>query len=185
MTTDPQTFKTQTLVLSYLNDQGYKIKKSALSNHIRTGLLKKKKGSFHQKDVDAYALIQLQEESTGESKSGKRTRKLQERKLREEIGLKREQRLKAEREREILEGKFVLRETVELDLVARAAVIDSGIIHTIRAKVAGWIAMAGGDQSKKAEVMNHALADFRVLVNEFASTENFEVLFADSDHGER
>ncbi len=176
-------FKTQALVLTYLNEEGYKVKKSALSNHIRSGMLKKKDGLFHQKDIDAYALIQLQEESTGENSSGKKSRVLQEQKLREEVGLKREQRLKAEREREILEGKYVLRETVEIDLVGRAAVLDGGIIHTIRAKAASWIAVGGGDQALKSEVVHAMIKDFRELINEYASTEKFEVLFPENGQG--
>ena len=41
-----KTFKTQRETIQYLQEQGWKIAKSALSNHVRAGLLKKRDGVF-------------------------------------------------------------------------------------------------------------------------------------------
>jgi hypothetical protein len=172
-----QTFKTQGQVLVYLKDQGFKIAKSALSNHVRKGLLKKKDGVFLQADVDDYGRIHLEDSDSGEKVSDKKTRSLQMQKLKNEAALKREQFLKAKLEREIQEGKYVPRDMVGIEQAAKAAVIDAGIVHTIRANGAAWIDLVGGNQSKEGELIQSMIDEFRVLVNEFASTESFTVKF--------
>jgi hypothetical protein len=175
--TQTKRFSTQAMVLSYLKDQGFKIEKSTLSNHVRSGFLKKKNGVFSQKDVDDYGRIHLQDSDSGEKESDKKTRDLQAQKLKNEIALKKEQFLKAKMEREILEGKHVPRETIEIEQAAKAAVVDSGIVHTIRANSAAWIDLVGGDQAKERELIQSMIDAFRVLVNEYASAEVFTVKF--------
>ena len=170
-------FATQALVLSYLKDQGFKIGKSSLSNHVRQGLLRKKEGVFLQADVDDYGRLHLQDSDSGERVSDKKTRSLQMQKLKNEAALKKEQYLKAKLEREIQEGKFVPRDLVGIEQAAKAAVIDAGIVHTIRANSAAWIDLVGGDQAKEGELIQAMIDVFRVLVNEFASTESFTVKF--------
>ena len=55
-----KTFKTQRETIQYLQEQGWKIAKSALSNHVRAGLLKKRDGVFDSAAVDRYAELHLE-----------------------------------------------------------------------------------------------------------------------------
>lgn len=170
-------FATQALVLTYLQGQGYKIEKSALSNHVRQGLLKKKDGTFLLQDVDEYGQMNLRDTDSGEKASDARTRSLHEQKLKKDIALKQEQFLKARREREILEGKYVLRELVEIEQASRAAVLDNGILNTIRASSAGWIRIVSGDHAKEGELIQAMTAEFMKLINEYAALDTFDVIF--------
>lgn len=170
-------FKTQGQVLIYLKDCGFKVGRSSLSNHVRKGLLKKKDGVFLQEDIDDYGRLHLQDSDSGERVSDKKTRSLQMQKLKNEAALKKEQFLKAKLDREILEGKFMPKDLVGIEQAAKAAVIDTGIVHTIRANAAAWIDLTGGDQAKEGELIQSMIDVFRVLVNEFASMESFNVKF--------
>ncbi|MBU0680119.1 MAG: hypothetical protein KKD73_01735 [Proteobacteria bacterium] len=173
-------FKTQALVLSYLKDQGYKIEKSALSNHARKGQLKKKGSVFLQKDIDDYARIHLQDDSSGEKESDKNGRALQEQKTKKEIALKHEQLLKAQMEREIMEGKYVLADKVEQELVARALVLKEGQVHTIHTYVAEWVDLVGGNQALVADMEASMVEAFAQLLHDYASLDSFELIFKDT-----
>lgn len=177
-----KTFSTQTLVLTYLTEQGYKIKKSALSNHVRTGLLRKKNGVFSQKDVDAYGLLHLQEDATGEKDSGKKGRKLQEQKLRKDIALKNEALLKAIMEREIMEGKYVLRHKVEQELVARGLVLQEGQRHTIHTYVAEWCDEVNGDHALLGFLEETMIKAFEQLLHDYAALDSFKIIFRENSN---
>jgi hypothetical protein len=179
MSEDSQTFKTQGLILAYLQEQGYKVKKSALSNHVRGGLLKKKDGVFLQRDVDNYALAALQDTGSGDTASDRKGRALQEQKTRKEIALKHEQLLKAQMEREIMEGKYVLGDKVEQEMVARGLVLKEGQVHTIHTYVAEWVDLVGGDQALVADLESAMVESFAQLLHDYAALDSFELIFKD------
>jgi phage terminase Nu1 subunit (DNA packaging protein) len=172
----PDTFATQQDVLVYLKAGGYKIEKSALSNHVRTRLLIKKQGVFRRQDVDKYADLHLQSGATGQKAADKKLAGLQERKLKAETDRTEEQARKAKLEREAMEGKMLPRADVELELAARAVVIDSGISGLIQSHAATWIDLVAGDQAKLPDLTEAMANNFRTLLNEYATTDIIRVV---------
>lgn len=172
---DPAVFATQQDVLSYLQKRGYKIAKSALSNHVRARLLAKKKGGFSRIDVDKYAELNLRDALSDQTALDKRTVRLQERKLRAEISRTEEQALKARLERETMEGKLIKLEDVELELAGRAVVLEAGFDHMIYTRAAEWIELVGGDQAMTDRFIASLLEAKNQWLNQYASHDEFVV----------
>jgi len=172
----PAQFATQQEVLAYLKAGGYKIEKSALSNHVRTRMLIKKSGAFNRKDVDSYATLHLQSGATGQTQADKKTAELQERKLKAECLRTEEQALKAKIEREAIEGKLIARDDVELELAGRAVALEAGYDHMVYTKAAEWIEICGGDQARADRLINALLEAKNEWLNQYASTADFVVV---------
>jgi len=172
----PDTFATQQDVLVYLKAGGYKIEKSALSNHVRTRLLIKKDGCFKRKAVDSYAELHLQSGATGQTAADKKTTDLMERKLRAEVGRAEEKNIRARMEREALEGKLISRDDVELELAGRAVALEAGYDHMVYTMAAGLVEMVGGDQAKVDRLITAMLEAKNEWLNQYASTADFVVV---------
>ncbi len=171
-----ESFPTQQEVLAYLKAGGYKIEKSALSNHVRNRMLIKKSGAFKRRDVDSYATLHLQSGATGQTQADKKTVELQERKLKAECLRTEEQALKAKIEREAIEGKLIARDDVELELAGRAVALEAGYDHMVYTKTAEWIEICGGDQARADRLINALLEAKNEWLNQYASTADFVVL---------
>jgi len=171
-------------VKNYLDGEGWQISQSALYKHRREGkLVPGSDGKFHQKAVDKYARTWLKVKATGKTVATEQE-ELQTGKLRKEmdkldVGIARE-RLKLEAE----QGKYIPRSEVEIDLAARAGVLDAGLNHWIRTNAADWIALAGGDTNKVGEVITAMLAGKDDLINQYASMRDFVVEFGGEDDEE-
>jgi len=173
--TAPATFVTQQDVLVYLKAGGYKIEKSALSNHVRTRMLIKKDGCFKRKAVDSYAELHLQSGATGQTAADKKTTDLMERKLKAECLRTEEQALRAKIEREASEDKLIPRDEVELELAGRAVALEAGYDHMVYTRAAEWIDVVCGDQSRVDRLIGAMLDAKNDWLNQYASTEEFVV----------
>jgi len=171
----PDTFATQQDVLAYLKAGGYKIEKSALSNHVRTRMLIKKNGCFKRKDVDSYAELHLQSGATGQTEADKKTANLMERKLKAECQRTEEQALRAKIEREAVEDKLIPRDEVELELAGRAVALEAGYDHMVYTRAAEWIDVVCGDQSRVDRLIGAMLDAKNDWLNQYASTDEFVV----------
>jgi hypothetical protein len=173
---NPDTFATQQEILTYLKAAGYKIEKSALSNHVRSRLLIKKSGTYRRKDVDNYAGLHLQSGATGQTVADKKTADLQERKLRAEIGRTEEQHKRAIIEREALEGKLIPRAEVELELAGRAVALEAGYDHMVYTMAAGLVELVDGDQAKVDRLITAMLEAKNEWLNQYAGAVDFVVI---------
>ena len=73
-------------------------------------------------------------------------------------------------------GKYILRDDFEMELAARAVVLESGLRHLIRSRLPEFMATAGAEENKipgSVEQLNTALDS---LMNDFANTEKFQVM---------
>jgi hypothetical protein len=172
----PDTFATQQEVLTYLKAAGYKIEKSALSNHVRSRLLIKKAGVYRRKDVDNYSGLHLQSGATGQTMADKKTADLQERKLRAEIGRTEEQYKRAIIEREALEGKLIPRDEVELELAGRAVALEAGYDHMVYTMAAGLVELVDGNQAKVDRLITTMLEAKNEWLNQYAGAVDFVVI---------
>ena len=176
----PEVFTTQQQVLAYLKDQGYKIGKSALSQHVRAGRLKKKKDGFHRDAVDRFAGLRLRDES-GLDADGKKNAALMERKLRAEVEKLEEGARKSRMEREACEGKLIARDLVEQELAGRAVALEAGFDHMVYTRAAEWVDLVGGGQEKTPRLIEALLEAKNIWLNTYASLAEFEVVLKDGE----
>jgi hypothetical protein len=177
MEIDGQLFQTIADVLKYLKMAGWKVTKTSLYRHRDEGkLLPKEGGSFLRRDVDKYAKSFLKLQSTGK-KARQLEDELQRKKLQAELdNLDLEhKRKKLQYDREL--SKYILREEVDLQLAARAGILDAGLRHWIQSKVADWIRATGGDLKKAGELINLMMRDLDEHINSYALSREYEVVF--------
>ena len=174
-TAAPDVFETQREVLAYLKGQGYKIEKSALSNHVRSRLLTKGKDGYKKKSVDRFAELALKNADTGQRASEAKTADLIERKLRAEIKKLEEHGIIASIERQTKQGKLISVEEVEEGLVGRAMVLEAGYEHMVYTRAAEWVELVGGDQSRTDQLITSLLEAKGEWLNQYAQASEFEI----------
>jgi len=176
-----QSFKNALEVLDFLEAEGWKVSKTSLYNHIKAAKLRPETdGTFTRRAVLAYARAHLQLLSTRQKTDDE---DLQRKKLLVDIAVQSE-RLKREKlKREQEEGLLIPREDVDLELAARAVVQDHEWTRAIQARSSEIIALVGGDTAHAAELVRFLMEIKDEILNEFASTRFYHVLFA-SEGGE-
>jgi hypothetical protein len=162
-------------VLEHLQEDGWKISKPTLYRHVKDAKLQPAAdGSFTRKAVQAYARTHLQLKGTRQKqKEGD----LQRKKTELEIDFKKEQ-LKRERfKREIEEGKYIPREDMDLELAARATVQDHEWTRVFQSRASEICELVEGKTEHVAELIRFLLEIKDEIMNEFASTRQWYVLF--------
>lgn len=144
-------------VLIYAEERGRKVKKTKLFNDIQIGRLRKQAdGSFKKRDVDRYfaSLPMLATPDAVAERAQDRHKRKEEQEIR---------RIKAAADKDEFDlavkmGKYVPRETVHLELAARAIALESGIKTAFEAKALELIEAVEGNP-KKATALITALAN--------------------------
>lgn len=167
-------FKNLLEVLDYLKGEKWKISKSTLYEHKRKGLIRPDRdGTYSLRVVQRYAYDYLALENI---QVKKQEDDLQRRRVSAEIARIEEQTKREKLKREIEEGKYVLREEFELELAARAAVLDTMRQAAIRTRAAERVALVGGDPAKIPDLIAFDLELHNEEMNSFANTREFHVL---------
>lgn len=174
-TAAPDVFETQKDVLAYLKGQGFKIEKSALSNHVRSRALPKGKAGFSRKAVDRYAEINLKSAETGQTSVERKVADLQERKIKAEIKRLEEQGTLAQIERESRQGRLVAVDEVEQGMVGRALVLEAGYDHMVYTRAQEWIELVGGDLTNTDRLITSLLEAKAEWLNQYAAPVDFAV----------
>jgi hypothetical protein len=170
------TYATIADVLDYLKESGWKVTRTSLYRHQAEGkIMPAADGTYRRKDVDKYARTWLKQQSTGK-KISERTDDLQRRKLDLEIkNLEIEQRRKQmalEKEQE----RYIPREQMELELAARAGVLEAGLKHWVQSRAAEWIRAVSGDMKKVGDLINLMNHDLDEHINSYASQVEYQVV---------
>ena len=174
-------FETQAQVLRYLQAEGWKIKKSALSNHVHETKLKPDvNGGFTLKAVVDYARIHLARKDTLQKLEDGQ---LQRTKLEKEIQLRDEEIKFRKLRRMIEEGKYILKEDVFLELAARAAVLEAGYKGMLQARAGDFIEIVGGNEKKTGDLIRAMTLEYDSMLNEFAKTTGFQVVLEGTENG--
>jgi len=169
-------FKNRNAVLGYLKDQGYKIQKSKLYKDSREGKLRiQGDGTVLFIDVDLYIKAYLLAVKTADAAEAE---KLQQEKISAETDVKklRAKRLQFEIDKE--QGKYIPKDQFDMELAARAAVLEAGIKHMFYSKVSEWIHVVGGDISKTNELLEEMITSLDEKMNDYASMDQFQVIFS-------
>ena len=155
-------------VLSYLAGQGFKIKKSALYQHIKEGRLRPDAdGTFEAKDVDRYAKLFLRR-LDGVQAAGRSMEAMQERRLRAETAKLESQARHWDIRARAAAGQVIEKSRVDLELAGRAMILKAALENFIRTETPELIRISGGDPLKSnavIEYMNAVAADW---LNEYA-----------------
>lgn len=178
--------KNCSVVLKWLNENGYSISQGKLYGHAKKGLLKLQADkSVLMSSVEAYinhpdsGLVKHEEVGQTEEDQKKCQRKfdlelsiLERKNEREQFAFDKEK------------DKYLPRDEFEMEMAGRAAVLDSGLTHGIKSNLAEWIQICGGSQDKRAELMHSMLEWKDTRLNEFATTDRFQVMFMTDEEGE-
>jgi len=170
---DIRVFKNRVKVVAFLQGQGYKVKKSKFYADCKVGLCRMAAdGSITEDEVNRYVRrvgLQLLEKRASDPASEMLARKNE-----KEVERLEEQISKLRREREIIEGKYLDRGTVEMEVAGKCAVLEAGIRHLLHTRLADWLDLVAA--SGMAAAMDAAQQDLNALFNEFASLDGFEVI---------
>jgi len=169
-------FPTIADILDYLKEDGWRVTKTSLYRHQKEGkFLPQRDGSYARKDIDKYAKSWLKRQSTGQ-RLRERTDDLQSRKLDQElrIGAIEEKRKQLSLDKE--QGMYIPKELMEVELAARAGVLNAGLKHWIQSRAADWIRAGGGDTKHAGELISLMSRDLDEHINSYASALEYEVV---------
>jgi hypothetical protein len=171
-------------VLNYLVAAGWKVTRASLYRHQQMGkIVPDETGAYRQKDVDKYARTFLKQIATGKRVSEKMD-ELQRKKIQLEIDNQEEDLKRKRWNREREEGKYIKRDEVELELAARAGILDVGLKHWIKAHAADLIRLAGGDMAKVGELISVMARQMDEYINAYAAPMEFTVTIDGSSEPE-
>ncbi|MFW6284150.1 MAG: hypothetical protein ACOC1H_02035 [Desulfosalsimonas sp.] len=190
MDTTPQVFKNRSAAAKWLWDNGYGVRKSKVYQDVEKGLLRMEPDgtitiesvrryidhpeagiSEHLETIQAAEDFDNKEYNRRTAIAKMEKAELEAKKLRFEI------------EKE--EGKWLPRADFEMEMAARAAILEQGFRNLVRIRADDWIHIAGGDVHRAAEVKTAINTELDRLMNEFANTDTFQVIFEDDDYGDR
>lgn len=170
-------FPTIADVLEYLQGDGWRVTRPSLYRHRKEGkLLPDPGGAYSRRAADKYARTWLKQQSTGQRKS-ERMDDLQRQKLDQElrIGAIEEKRKLLALDKE--QGKYIPKELMEVELAARAGILNAGLKHLVQSRAADWIRACEGDTKFVGQLINLVGRDLDEQINEFAAAVEYEVIF--------
>jgi len=174
-TPEQRTFSNRLQVTKYLQEEGWQVSKSTVYNRIgKAKLLPREDGLFHLKDVKKYAKTFLKRRETGQTLRTEQD-ELQRRKAKLEVDKLEEDLARMQRKREIEEGLYIPTEQLELEMAARAGVLDAGLAHFFQSEAGGWINLVGGDQRKLPELIGALIDAKDRFMNQYARAKEFVV----------
>lgn len=178
---DEKTFATVDEVLEYLDAGGWVAKSATVYRHRKQGkFLPADNGQFRQKDVDRYARTWLKRQSTGRKVKDLED-ELQRKKLEQELKNLEIEFKRKEHQLGREQGRYIEREKMEVELAARAGILEAGLKHWIQSRVADWIRMAGGDLKKAGEMINAMIRDLDEHINSYAQAKEFELVIEEDE----
>ena len=163
----------------HLNRLGYKVGKSKIYKDRKDGLIKiEADGTVKEASVKAYIrkanLENLTEKAEADQGPSVLVRKA-EREL-EKLG---EQIEDLRFKRSVAQGDYIPRTDFEMELAARAAVLDTGLRHLVHSSLGAWVNMMEGDPKKIPILLQRINDDLDEKFNEFATMKMFHVIFTD------
>ena len=169
-------FRNRVAVFQYLRSQNIKIGRSKLYQDADSGKLRMQRdGSILQSDVDIYIRAFLSPKQKAAAYADINV--LQKEKLEKENKKLDEQIAKLAWDREREAGKYLLRSDFEMELAARAAVLQTSLRQMAQTKVYDWIAVCRGDHGKASDVAAMIAAEIDTVLNDYATTDRFQVIF--------
>jgi len=160
-------------VLAYLQETR-QIKQAKLYKDVRAGFLRRQKdGTFRRSDVDRYAAslkaVALPERQTDDLSA------LAKQEQEERVLSLQEKRKSLVFDREVKQGKHVLRDEIALELAGRAMALSVGLRSALQVAAPELIQAAGGDKNRADDLMREIEKHLDEALNEFSRPINFTV----------
>jgi hypothetical protein len=174
---EPVFFANPKQVFEWLSGQGrWKVGMRTVYKHVREGRLRPgPDGRYSLAAVRRYARNHLPERATG-LRADDNLEALQERKLREEIALKKAQREKIEFQREIAQGRFFPVADLEMELAARAAALITRIEYLVTTRSAEWCAAVRGEPARADELAAAIWEAITDDLSDYAALGEYQVI---------
>ncbi|MCG8639164.1 MAG: hypothetical protein MI862_05485 [Desulfobacterales bacterium] len=166
-------FKSLRKAVTALQDAGFEISRSKMSRDRKNGLVDfNDDNTVDQTEVEKYSrLLKRKEAGLGDPKENQSQKTEWEVK---NLQLKHEKELFLfEREK----GKYIEKALWHSELAARAAILETGLKHSISAKIQDLIALVGGKPEKSPELLEMLNRFLDEELNGYANTKNFQVVF--------
>lgn len=170
---EAEPFKSRIDVVNFLQQEGFKIKKSKLYQDADKGFLKvQPDGTVRHSDVKDYILVAGLKKV--DDKSGKLTAE-QLQKVKNEDRKLQLTNEKLQFELDQLHEKYILKTDVQTEIAIKIGAMESGFKHLVRMKAADWIYTVGGDPNKAGILTDLMYAAYDELLNEFGNMEELKV----------
>ena len=179
-----ETIKNIPAMLAWLDDHGWKVSKSTLYAHKKDGRLRPNAdGEFDAAEVEKYARRWLERKDGGPAP----VTEIDELRIRKErAATEREEyqaRLAAVKAA-AAEGQYVLRDQVEHQLGARAAVFKSDGQNWIQSHAGEMVATVDGDPTKTADLVEMMLKGLEAWLDRYSQPLEFTVPGFDDEEAE-
>jgi len=162
-------------VEEYLNNNGWKIKKSSIYNHVKKRLIiPDAQGRFLRTEVDRYALANLKKADgthPGNKKADRIAMETAEHRRRREKAQADIMEMKVSN----LKGALVPRELFEGELAARASIFRSDFESFFRAQVGDIVHIVEGNAAKIPDLVAHLLEALETQLSRYLKKEEFKV----------
>jgi hypothetical protein len=158
-------------VRKHLFGLGFKISKTSIYDHGKTGKIKTRQdGLFHIEDVEQYANAFLRPK-TGRNPLSDVMNRRNEAEARKMEAQAMHWRIKAD----ILSGQYVRRDSFERELAYRALIFKNDIEAFCRAQASVIVELTDGDKEKVPDLIEYMLAAAAGWLNRYAADREFEV----------
>jgi hypothetical protein len=185
---EPARFKNRLEALEYLQQQGYKIKKSKLYQDVKAGILRvNPDGTVSLSQIQKYlddprsGLMRLLTNASGALHPSETMEDLQREKLIYETNIQKEKLKKMEFDREREEGKHMPREELEMAFASRAAMFEAGLKHCISRHATKWATLIGGSTTRVDELIDQMHQDMDGMLDDLASIDRLTIEFVASE----
>jgi hypothetical protein len=180
---DQRVFRHRIEALQHLQAQGYKIKKSKLYDDAKAGFLRMQPdGTVTEKDLERYVKrVGLEKPAEiFDAQAGD----LQAKKLALEISKLEEEYREKRRKNDIMDGKFMPREKVYMEIAGRAVVFEAGLKHALDTRAAELLEALDAIAEKNRRLVMIRRWFREILdeqLNEFANIKTFQAIILESE----
>lgn len=163
------TFPNALRVLEWLQNEGYKVKKSSIYRHIQEGRLRRQRdATFILRDVRRYARHYLRQGALGNPQSSNRLDNLQEKRIVAETRRLEAQANMSEIKAKVIDGMYVDRFSFERALALRASTFKNDIQSWIRADAGNIVNVCGGSPEKTPDLVEFMLNSLEKFLGRYA-----------------
>jgi len=167
-------------VLRFLQRMGYAVAQRTFYRHCAEGKCKLGTGGMYsRRTVKSYADHHLHLAGSGPGPAVESEENLLQARLKEQVERERINRQRDEIRLRRESGAVIDRDSLNLEVAARAVALDAGFRQTVNARAMEWIVVCGGNTDKIAELTALILRDWDELINTYATAGEFEVVFED------